>query len=606
MPGNAGFAIQNPIHHLVTEPMSPLDTLTIDLDALASDVSDKVWRRGQDYAQRGLVEIVAASPARVTAHAHGTETYTTAIERTGERLDLTCTCPAHADWPGPCKHLVALAIALASPDGQRQMTEGAGVDAKLRHHLAAQPHDALVDLVMEMAEAQPLLKQRLELQARAAEASPKELAALLRKAITSATRTRGFVDYRRMTDWAAGADTVIDQMEDTVRAGPSAARAVLDLVPYLVERLEKAVENCDDDGHIGALLQRCATLLEAAAEAARPDGQAFARLLIGLDLDSDYLDLEDPARRFADVLGAEGLKAYWREIETAWVALKPLRPGDKGADAHDTRRLHLTRRMLARAEAVGDVDARIEVLSRTLTWPGDYVRIAQLYKEDGRLSQAVSWIDEALWLFEDRPTPDLIEGAADILAAAGRHDRALDLLWGLFTRLPSLDSYKSLVGAATAAGGQGEWPRRALDWLEAARAGRPPKADQPEIYGRPAQARASDVLVAIHLHEGRLDAAWESAGTGTLSPGAWERLARASEAARPADAADVYERLAEQAVQTTMQKGYHEACGLVLRVQALRARTGQSDRFRSWVESLRAGYKRKRTFIAMLAETAPD
>lgn len=366
-------------------------------------------------------------------------------------------------------------------------------------------------------------------------------------------------------------------------AGPAAAQVVLDLVPYLAEQLEKAVDNCDDDGDIGLLLDRCADLLEATAETAEPDGESFARLLLRLDLDTEYLDLGDPARRFTAVLGAEGLEAYWQAIETEWAALNSVRPDDKGAEVHDSRRFRITRRRLARAEAAGDTDAQIETLSRTLIWPGDFIRIARLCEGNRRITEAVSWIDEALWLFEGRLTPDLIRVAADILRAAEQHDRALGLLWDQFIRLPSLETYRLLTVAEAAAGTEGEWSRRAIDWLEAQRAGRSPQAQQPKAYGRTVQTRAADAL----------------------SCSTWARLALASEAVRPSDAADIYERLAEQAVQTTNRQGYREACGLVLKVQALRNTVGQLDRFGSWLDSLRRKYKAKRSFIALLKETVP-
>ncbi len=580
--------------------MSAPAHLKVDLDALAAEVGEAVWQRGRAYAGEGRIEVLATSPGKVTAQAHGTETYTTEIRCDGGPLEMACTCPAFAEYPGPCKHLVALAITLTSPDGRRRMAERASAHARLRRHLEAQPHGKLVDLILDAAERQPVLKQRLELQAQTAAATPMELAGILKKAITVATRTRGFVDYQRMADWATRVDAVIDQLADCVGAGPAAAQAVLNLVPYLVERVEKAVESCDDDGHIGLLLDRCVGLLEVAAEAAEPDGEALARLLLRLDLDTDYLDLDDPTRCFAASLGAEGREVYRQAIEAEWTALKPVRPDDKGAEADDSRRFRLTRRRLALAEDAGDFDAQIETLSRTLIWPGDFIRIARLCEGNGRMGQAVSWIDEALWLFEGRLTPDLIRVAADILGAAKQHDRALDLLWNQFIRLPSLETYRLLTAAA---GGEGEVSRRAIDWLEAVRAGRSPQVQQPKAYGWSVQTRAADALVAIYLDGSRLDAAWAVASEDAVSSPTWRSLALACEDTRPSDAADIYERLAEQAVQTTKRQGYREACGLVLKVQALRKTAGQSGRFASWLDSLRRKYKAKRSFIALLKET---
>ncbi len=225
----------------------------------------------------GWREILAASADQIAAFTHGTESYTTVFERHGNALEMQCSCPAFAKYMNPCKHLVALAISLTLPEWRRRREETISSKVRLRRYLESLQPERLIDLILETAEA-----------------GPSETAAVLKKAISGAIRTRGFVDYRQISDWAAKVDAVIDQMRDSVRSGPTVAQAVVTLVPYLVGRLEKAVENCDDDGHIGLLFDQSIDLLGAAAEAAQPDGESLACLLFDLDMDSDYFDLGDP------------------------------------------------------------------------------------------------------------------------------------------------------------------------------------------------------------------------------------------------------------------------------------------------------------------------
>lgn len=583
--------------------MKQAPSLTIDLALLEEECGSSTWARGRTYARDGRIEITSAGADQVKALVQGTETYWTAFQMLGEELVMDCSCPAFAKYHGPCKHLVALAITLTSPEGPKRKSAAADSSARLHAYLRKQPLDKLVELVLDAAEAQPDLKQRLTLQADTAEAEPAETARILKKAITAATQTRGFVDYRRMPAWANKVDAVLDHLRVTLDSGRAPAQAVLELVPYLVQRLEKAVENCDDDGHIGFLLDRSAGLLFAAAKAAQPEGAALARLLQRLDSECAYFKLDDPISTYADVLGEAGQKVFVEAIESEWQGLKVLRPDDKDAHAQSMDRRALTNRRLELARVRDDVEMQIETLAKTLVTQHHYLKIVELCQTTGRNDQAKSWIEEALWLFEEQRTNQLVETAAEVLAASGEVDRALALLWEAFVESPSLSRYRRLTQTAKAAGRSEDWPRRCLDHLEEMTAAEEVEGSGPR-YGW-AAFRSADVLIEIHLSEERLAEAWAIAKTYTISPRISEQLACASESARPAEAAALYEALAETAIKRTNRSSYEEACEHLGKASALRERAGQIDCFADLLADLRRRHKAKRTFMALLAEQFP-
>ncbi len=582
--------------------MSVSDIFAIDLEALAEWTGAAAWERGRNYAKEGRIEILSATSERVTARARGTDTYDTRFTRSSGELEMYCSCPAFAQYDGACKHLVALAMTLASPSGRRRQAKVAEEATQLRSYLLTQTRERLVDLLLDAAEQQPVLMQRLDLQARTARADPSETAGILKKAITAATRTGGFVDHRRMADWTERVAAVIDQLQVSLEAGPNKAKTVLNLVPYLVERLEMAAENCDDDGHLGLLFDRTADLLIDAARAAKPDGKALATLLFRLDMDCDYFETGSLAESFGDLLGKAGLAAYREAVEAEWKALKVLRPDDRRNQKPEPNRFRLTQRRLALAEVAGDVDAQIETLSKTLVDPHDYVDLASLCLQHGRTDQALASIEEALWVFQDDTSGRLVDCAAEVLALAGQQDRALGLLWDQFVEYGSLSAYTTLTDAAAAAGCKPDYACRAVRWLEEQRIN---EDEEVKVSGATAwswHASPGDTLVEVHLAEGRLDLAWGVAARGGISTGTQERLARASEADRPADAADIYQNLAEGAVAATNRQSYQRACSLVPKIQALRKAAGQSDGFATWLDGLRRKHKAKRSFIALLNE----
>jgi uncharacterized Zn finger protein len=584
--------------------MTPAKRSGVRLDRLRAMVSPAVWARGQDYAERRLVRLTSLAPDRVVARVEGSQTYRCTLE--GKNLlEMACDCPAFEGFAGPCKHLVATALAVSrrSDDDPPPSAE------RIRQFLGGLPMEQLVELLVGLADADPDLEVRLLLRADAATAAPSELGSVLGQAIADAPDTGDFVDYREVADWAGRVDDLIDQLMATVRAGQAQAAVVLDLVPELIAGLEGAVEYTDDDGHIGMLLERSTDLLGAAALEAKPDPEAFGQLVAQLDLAGDLVEIGPPARALAEALGGDGLAAYWSSLQAEWAMLKPLRPAEdesrRRADHVDTRRWRLRERLVARARGQDDADAEIAILAKTLTGPHDYLALARACRDKGRLPEAVTWIDAALQLFDPQEQLDLAREGAPILAAAGQSDRALALLWAQFTCHPSLESYQDLQRLAGSAGAATSWRGRMLRWLDQSWRGELPEAEQPIHHGRWAVADAADVLVEIGLVEDDLARAWEVANASKISPGLWRSLAQASEAARPADSIRVYQTMAAQAVASGRKSGYREAVDLVRTIERLGHVTATNPPVDTWIAALRTKHKAKRSFIAMLDTVDP-
>ena len=496
----------------------------VNLRKLRGMTSAAVWERGQNYAEDGLVTLISIEAERVVARVEGSDLYRCTLAGR-DLLEMDCTCPAFEEFAGPCKHLIATALTLS-----RRADDGAPLPAeRLRAFLRGLPGERLVELLIEVAEADPDLEARLLLQAETATAAPAELGKVLRQALAKALRTGEYVDYRRMTDWAGRVDAVIDRLADSAGAGAAQAAVVLELVPELIAGLEGAVEHTDDDGHIAMLLERSIGLLGSAALAARPEPVAFARLIVRLDLTSEYAEIGPPSGALAEALGEKGRAAYWAAIEEAWSGLEEQRPRERQArgriDDDDLRRWRLRDRMLARAREQQDAEAEIAILAKSLSHPHDYLELAKACHEHGRVADAAAWIDQALWFFGAPENVQLAREGAPILAAAGETERALSLLWEQFTHHPSLDSCQDLERLAATVGAAGAWRERACQWLERLRQG--------ELPGKPADSLGPDRSGPRSRRPGRARAGGGRPGArlggGRSKPALGRRLA----AARP-------------------------------------------------------------------------
>src|SRR5690606_3875733 len=85
----------------------------------------------------------------------------------------------------------------------------------------------------------------------------------------------------------------------------------------------------------------------------------------------------------------------------AWRRTVPeLRPGDELDFRH--RRLRATHVMEALARAGGDVERVADVLRRDLSSPYDFLRVAEVYREAGRVEDAIEWAEREIEAFPER------------------------------------------------------------------------------------------------------------------------------------------------------------------------------------------------------------
>lgn len=560
--------------------MKVKDQSRFSIDALRGLAGDTVFARGEEYHRSGQVQILTVESKRVLAQVAGTEDYRTELTGRGGDIGGHCSCPAFRDW-GFCKHMVAVVLA-ANALGPDAEAEGAGVLSRIRDHLKQKGVDALVGMIVELAERDPVLLRRLDVAAAVMHADDGTLRTRLRKAIDAATRTRDYVEYGEAQDWASNVNAPLDAIEDLV-SGNRACLA-LELAEYAIDRIERAIDSIDDsEGDCGELLHRARDIHLAAAETARPDPVQLARNLFAREVDGDYDTFADAVQLYADVLGEPGLAEYNRLAAKAWEKL-PQRPGGvRGDDDEFPAGYERLRAILDFfAERAGDVDTRIALRAHNLSSAWRYLELAQFCHSQGRVDEALRRAEEGLWVFEDgQPDERLASFTVKLLSKAGRKADAEALLWRVFEKGPSLELYKQLrkLGGKTAL-------ERMVGILETRSAGK-------ERAGWYAPA---DLLVSILIAEKTFNAAWTVAREHKVSFGAKVALADASKAAYPREALEVYAERVNQFVSTGGNQAYAEAAKLIARMAALQSVAEQA----AYVATLKARHSQKRNFMKLL------
>jgi len=548
-----------------------------DIDALRRLAGDKAFARGMAYHQAGQVEILSLEPGRVLARVSGSEDYRAVLTGEGADIDGACSCPAFDDW-GFCKHLVAAALTA----NEAAASDGDGPLERIRRHLRGKDPEALVEMIVALAERDDALFRSLDMAAAAEAGDDGDLFTRFRKAIDDATRTGGYIGYREAAAWADGVETVLDRIGELVGAGRAAL--ALRLLDHAFAALEAAINEIDDsDGHGGGLLERVRDIHLEACRTARPDPMALARDLYAHECESAFGTFDGATAMYADVLGDAGLAEIRRLASDDWAQLAPLVGGRRAHDDGSRDRSRLEAILDFFAERDGDVEARIALRAKDLSSPWRYLGLARFCLAQGRQAEALRWAEEGLWQFEDDPPDErLVVLAADLHVRAGRADRAEALLWTAFERQPSLDLYRQVRTLG------GEASRdRAIATLRARLA----KSEPRTRWSSPA-----DLLIRLLMTEAMFAEAWETVRTHGAADSLQEMLAGASEATHPGEALAVYTRRVDQLVGAGGNGNYQDACRLIARMASLRNAPEQA----SHVAGLRLRYKAKRNFIKLL------
>jgi hypothetical protein len=122
----------------------------------------------------------------------------------------------------------------------------------------------------------------------------------------------------------------------------------------------------------------------------------------------------------------------------------------------------ITHIMESLAQASGDVEQLVAVMSRDLSSAYSYWKIADACREARQYDNALLWAEKGLKAFPERTDGRLREFAAEEYHRRRRHDDALKLMWTEFSEHADLESYKTLARHAKKASAWPEWRERAL------------------------------------------------------------------------------------------------------------------------------------------------
>jgi uncharacterized Zn finger protein len=141
--------------------------MKITLDDLADFVDERYLNRGAAYYKQGMVELIAVTKDKVTAHASGSSFYTITLTFKNGILGGECSCPAFENF-GPCKHIAAVGYAVIDHSASKAYKpKQAYYDHKEQYqaivnHLMKKSKATLVNMIVASLDDNPDLQYEIE------------------------------------------------------------------------------------------------------------------------------------------------------------------------------------------------------------------------------------------------------------------------------------------------------------------------------------------------------------------------------------------------------------------------------------------------------------
>jgi uncharacterized Zn finger protein len=549
--------------------------------------------------ERGLACVDAVADLRLEdgallATVHDREPYPVRLGVGPEGLSGRCACP-EGDGGQWCAHMVAVGLAkLDGVGGGDDGDLGDGAEHPLYDYLSGLDHDTLVDLLVEAAEEDEELGDRLRADAvRHALQSAAQRVAEGEGELRDIPELNHLVVAAMSPDWAldtSGAQRYAEQVEGVVELigavlDADQAAAALHLCEQAIGRFRALAGTAADPSseELAAGAEGLAQLHLEACESAGAPAPALGRWLAECHATQE-LGVPCGLDAYGKLLGEAGLAAYADALTTAWAARAPERSD-----------YTLTRRMEQLYAVVGDTDALVDVLATDLGSPGRYLRIAEVLAAAGRADDALAWAERGLAATPDGRAHDerLLTFAVDHHQRAGRGGEAVALRRRQFSARPGADEFRALQAAALAAAGADGWSEQrawALGELRERAARRSARS-----WESPA-APLIDLLVAV----GDLDGAWEAAIAFAAGHPALLRLARLRAAAHPADAVPVFRAEVDLQIEGRSRESFRAAVDWIERIRDLYQQLGTPEATGRLLAEIRGTHAAQGSLLAEL------
>ena len=481
----------------------------------------------------------------------------------------------------------------------------------LQTYLSTLGQAALIDLLLEVAQRDVMLRQSLYLKS-AAPSAPvvneegNQWSSDLKLAIDEATDIDNLRDWQSDGFCADLLDDMLNQLTESLTA-EHAPDQVIRLIQYAIGNVEDMLQCTEDMGddtegemsdELNKIADRLSHLHLHACQLAQPDPLALAADLFTLETTLPMSSGSFGPLTYREVLGEAGLQRY-RELAQAVLDALAAKTAPTGLISQAAR---LTRMLEDVAQARGDIDELVAIKSRDLSSTRNYLAIAEVLQQAGRSDEALAWAERGAAAFQNHSDNRLRDFLATGYLARGRNEEALQLTWVQFAEQPQLQNYQKLHALACQLG---VWPEQRLKAQATLKDAMARAANATSRWNSKPPGPDATQLLAIALWEGDLDAALSALNQGRCDVYWRMQLAQQLEPVRPAAAIALYKQEISATIKLTKNSAYVSAIEMISKVGRLMAGLDQRTAFTDYLAQLRREHKIKRNFIKLLDGIKP-
>ena len=524
------------------------------LDDLAELAGTKSYQRGLGYID--AVQRLSADDGEIHAQVTGTGRYRVRLWFDGEAVTGSCDCP-WGEEGNFCKHCVAVGVVyLYEQEHGTALPE----PTDLRSHLESLDHAALVDLLLEAAERDERLFDRLEREAEFSHTRDGPIDKLV-TAVDDALvlNTNYYLDF---DDHQVYADAVADFASQTMQlVADGRAEDAVALAGHAIDRVRQNWERAEHEYQVGEAATELAAAHLDACIAAKTDPIGLAEWLIAHQLDDNTVP-ELLIGDYEPVLGETGLRRY-------------------GALLNARKNNSWTWQFLKTeyARAAGDDEQLLAALTESSGGTGRQV-IEQLDRM-GRRDEAVERAEASLVSGPvDQWTVDFLDehyrAEGDRVALVALHRKR-------FECDPGRHSYEALADLDEPG---------LLTWAVDSVRG--------ELEGGTSKWGLADLLAWMLLAQDRVTEAWAAANRYRAVPEMRIEVAKRHRHTDPDTCGELFMARADALIEQRNKHSYEAAAELVaLAAACLDESTGPGSG-ETYVAELRARHRRKRNLLAAL------
>ncbi|WP_306535568.1 SWIM zinc finger domain-containing protein [Geobacter sp.] len=615
----------------------------------------KIFNRGKDYVA-SVSGLSRTEDGTLVAWVSGTDEYATSVRRNDEGdFDYGCTCP-YDGW-GPCKHVVAVLLAVArelerkrdiplldpdddlyleafddfpedddwaddeddddfdADDSPRPAVRGRA--PQIEAILAAKSRDELQALLIDLAVDFPEVNRRIRELAQLETGQVDKLVRALQKEIRNLTAQDAWFnpwkDEGNLPDYSH----VEEQLQTLLDNGH--ADEVFALGEELWELGSTQVEESQDEGDTALAIASCLEIVLQALPrtSLAPSGQLL------------WLVEHEIADEFALLNGADVFlndrrytEDHWREAATGLQQrLQKIALPQSGGFTETYHREKLVTWLCSAYQRSGEPQKVIPLLEEEADRCRSYDALVKALLEVGERDQARQWCIRGFkQTVSDAPgiASGLQKRLRQMAEEEGRFDLSAAYRADDFFDQPSVSAYDKLRQASERVGVWSAVRKGGLDYLQTGRrpvaggkgeAGWPlsePEVKKPEAKGkiRGASFPDSEMLIEIAILEERHDDAvaiyQELAKSKRWSWSIDEKLAQTVHATHPDIALQIWKSIVDRLIGQVKPKAYEEAAGYLRKMHTVYGQTGCLADWKALIARLRVEHKAKRRLMEVL------